>query len=844
MKLILGKMKEAEAKAEKSLKTGAFDDVRQLGKLEERLRNLEDLVETSRKAEFEAIKHEVDILNKEVLAPSWFYDLSVGFDPSLMTFNRNIYDRLCDSIFLQTPVFGPNSFMLVCPNPEDRSMELNSNYIEVEIRPKSYQNAPRFTPFLMRSLKVLLSAMDGVSLSIVEESSLWAKVQAGKAQVAEDGMSVTVKLKKPAVSGLCNVSARLFETNIGGSPLLFENQPGSRDLVLNVTAGASDLTLGVFDQDLDGSYYGTSLARNHLQQLGYTKLLTNPSLPASPALSVACRISDEERLQGVNGNLKTTELVQRGDQSTLPLPAEEISTLPILESMNSILDPAKKSSVSVEEAQASLSDSESLLDRTRQEQSANMLDRSVSFAPRTAMVSVLATPQVLPGESRFITVEGVTKQDGLACGPVKRLHPALALVPAPAQATSVWDTSDVVEDWDEEEDNGDAKQETRLFDETYDSLNESKAPTPEKDFGSPDPVWNLPTSDNISILPASFQKDQTNRAVNLNCSVWNFDEETPRDLRLNLVQAGLEENAVYTAPQIGGLVRMRTTRQGSITEDCLAAPHSVAYSPHWHIFLVSEPDFNRIGLYNAETFEFIDWLRLPTRYRSHEVTAPSYLKTLNNGCLAIVTREVLMIFAADLSHLKVTFRGSFRGLAESREGDIFTIADTPSGPIIKKIACKGKNSDFYSLQDGGHIRLEVVREFKHWERQARPSFLLWWDQTLVITDPGLHKIYQINLLNVKEQKVGGYYGCGSGQISQPSGMMVDDLGNFLVCDRANSRLTVFDRNLKHVKEISLPAGLHTPISLLRWNNYVLVVSQGNYAASGGAVAWKWSRQQP
>jgi hypothetical protein len=503
--------------------------------------------------------------------------------------------------------------------------------------------------------------------------------------------------------------------------------------------------------------------------------------------------------------------------------------------MDSILDPAKKSSVSVEEAQASLSDSESLLDRTRQEQSANLLDRSVSFAPLTAMVSVLATPQVLPGESRFITVEGVTKQDGLAGGPVKRLHPTPAVVPAPNPVTSVWDTSDVVEDWDEEEDNGNEKQETRLFDETYDSLNESKAPTPEKDFGSPDPVWNLPTSDNISILPASFEKDQKNRAVNLNCSVWNFDEETPQDLRLNLAQAGLEESVVYTAQQIVGIERMRNTRLSSITEDCLAAPHSVAYSPHLHMFLVSEPDCNRIGLYNAETFEFIDWLFFQPRYRGNEVKAPSYLKTLNNGCLAIVTQEVLMIFAADLGHLKVTFRGSFRGLAESRGGDIFTIADTPSGPIIKKIACKGKN--FYSLQDGGHIRLEVVREFKHWERQARPSFLLWRDQTLVIADPGLHKIYQINLLNVKEQKVIGYYGCGPGQISQPSGMLMDDLGNLLVCDRANSRLTVFGRDLKHVKEISLPAGLHTPISLLRWDNYVLVVCQGNYAASGGAVAW-------
>ena len=74
-------------------------------------------------------------------------------------------------------------------------------------------------------------------------------------------------------------------------------------------------------------------------------------------------------------------------------------------------------------------------------------------------------------------------------------------------------------------------------------------------------------------------------------------------------------------------------------------------------------------------------------------------------------------------------------------------------------------------------------------------------------------------------------------------MLMDDLGNLLVCDRANSRLTVFGRDLKHVKEISLPAGLHTPISLLRWDNYVLVVCQGNYAASGGAVAWRWNEHQ-
>ena len=86
------------------------------------------------------------------------------------------------------------------------------------------------------------------------------------------------------------------------------------------------------------------------------------------------------------------ELVRPGEEVvTLPPSAQNISTLPRFPAMeSSILDPTKKSSVSVEEAQASLSDSESLLDRTRQEQSANLLeavvglDRSVSFAPHTS----------------------------------------------------------------------------------------------------------------------------------------------------------------------------------------------------------------------------------------------------------------------------------------------------------------------------------------------------------------------------------------------------------------------------------------------------------------------------
>ena len=58
--------------------------------------------------------------------------------------------------------------------------------------------------------------------------------------------------------------------------------------------GPNDLTLGVFDQNLDRSDYGSILSKNPLQP-GYGKLLANHCFPASPTVPTACRTSDEAR---------------------------------------------------------------------------------------------------------------------------------------------------------------------------------------------------------------------------------------------------------------------------------------------------------------------------------------------------------------------------------------------------------------------------------------------------------------------------------------------------------------------------------------------------------------------
>ena len=338
-------------------------------------------------------------------------------------------------------------------------------------------------------------------------------------------------------------------------------------------SGSNDLTLGVFDRDLDRSDDESIGARNYRQ-------VFNPSYWPGPP-----------RRQST---LRSGVTVPQAPLSNLPI--KEISTTRTSQKY-----------------------------QTRQEARAG-LDRSVSFSAHTALVSVLATPHLQPGQPRFLTQEGVTKQmDGLVGPPARRLHPVVD--------ASVWDTSDVVEDdRDEEEDNVTVHHETEA-DETlssYSTLNESKTPAPGSRFGSPDSAWNLPTPASRSTLPASVGKES--QSQNLNTTIWSFDEETSvsAEIELNLARAVLGESEVYGL-QEASLVRTTRQSMSSSTVGSLTALHSVAYSPRWHMFLVSEPENNRVGLYSGDTFKFDDWLIIPTVIHRHKVEAPSDLKTLKNG---------------------------------------------------------------------------------------------------------------------------------------------------------------------------------------------------------------------
>ena len=80
----------------------------------------------------------------------------------------------------------------------------------------------------------------------------------------------------------------------------------------------------------------------------------------------------------------------------------------------SIMDPDKRSTLSVDEAQKSLSSVNSEEDFPTLHNDTG-LNKSVSFAQKCQRVTILSTPQVPAGGGRFVVADGDTKQvDGEA----------------------------------------------------------------------------------------------------------------------------------------------------------------------------------------------------------------------------------------------------------------------------------------------------------------------------------------------------------------------------------------------------------------------------------------------
>ena len=247
------------------------------------------------------------------------------------------------------------------------------------------------------------------------------------------------------------------------------------------------------------------------------------------------------------------------------------------------------------------------------------------------------------------------------------------------------------------------------------------------------------------------------------------------------------------------------SRSGTIK--CLESPSCMTYLPEKQTFLVTEPSYNRVGLYEVASFEFVCWMGYPEQVGNGRTcyNYPTSVLALENGYVVLLEKDFLHIFDSQFCHFQ-SIEGEFHGLTEGPTGEILTIStDRLQDIVLKKLVREGseamlisENRSPYFLS--GQIKLDVIQTFNKWRILSKPQFLTYSQGKVFITDLGLHKLYTVNL-TTGEQSESGYMGSKFGNFKQPRGLVADDEGNLIVGDSENNRLVVVNKKGQLVKVV-------------------------------------------
>ena len=344
-----------------------------------------------------------------------------------------------------------------------------------------------------------------------------------------------------------------------------------------------------------------------------------------------------------------------------------------------------------------------------------------------------------------------------------------------------------------------------------------------------DGIWEVAEVGNV--LEGTYEEDNIAMAALLiselvegdSLLMPNASKARSRDSKFDFREP-LEVVCVYESQPIV-IIRRETTC-------CFISPHSIAFQPRQHKYLVTEPDRNRVGCYQAD-FKFVCWLKYPKQYAGirQNYEYPTSILTLTNECLALLEIDRLHIFDPDGIFLQ-SFGGEFNGLSEGQTGEIYTLGNNSLGqPVIMIFE---KDGDFY--KGTGQIVITAIQNFDNWEVLSQARFILYSKQKIYITDEGLHKLYVIDLVT-RMQIVSGYLGSKSGQFKRPTGLMADELGNVLVGDSDNNRQLLFNEEGKFLKVLQQQVDCRypSPHGLMRKDMSALIVYRGEGRKDNGIV---------
>ena len=225
MKHIVAKLNEIDKKVVKDFKGEAFDFIRSIRSMTNKIDVMKDSLKDASDDKNEIVKAEVKTLKAQAdqLEIDEFVkclDISVSLQPGSMA---SAFERVPDAIYLETPFLNPKDFCL--------EVTLGaSNYVEVKIHNVG-ENTPASlsSPLLLRKLMVTVKChLPGEGVSVLEECSVWSKLEKKKAVVSEDGENITVQMRRPT-NMFGKISVDLLGSNIVNSPILHKFSSDSPD---------------------------------------------------------------------------------------------------------------------------------------------------------------------------------------------------------------------------------------------------------------------------------------------------------------------------------------------------------------------------------------------------------------------------------------------------------------------------------------------------------------------------------------------------------------------------------------------------------------------------------------
>merc|ERR1719481_522379 len=111
-------------------------------------------------------------------------------------------------------------------------------------------------------------------------------------------------------------------------------------------------------------------------------------------------------------------------------------------------------------------------------------------------------------------------------------------------------------------------------------------------------------------------------------------------------------------------------------------------------------------------------------------------------------------------------RGTYHGLAEGSNGELFTLIEDKSNEIVLRTLLLNESTG--RLEISKDVMLSVMKTFDNWSTISKCRFLAMSYNKVFVSDLGLHKVYIVDLVD-DTQSAFGYFGSQEGQLRGPSG---------------------------------------------------------------------------